>query len=106
MIAPRRNVLPEAVDALVHVGHELVKVGPALVFDRARFEEQVHQHGLAAADLAMDVDALDRLGALAVTEQAAEQILLGDRPIADQPLLERRKRRRGALLRRIALDLA
>ena len=29
--------------------------------DRARLEEQIHQHGLAAADLAADVEALERL---------------------------------------------
>ena len=28
--------------------------------DRARFEEQIHQHRLAAADLAVDVETLDR----------------------------------------------
>ena len=52
------HFLPIGVHALVHVGHELVEMRAALAHHRAGLEEQVHQHGLAAADLAVDVEAL------------------------------------------------
>src|SRR5438093_5981619 len=45
------ELLPESMDALVHVGHELVEVHPALADHRTSLEEQVHQHGLPAANL-------------------------------------------------------
>src|SRR5262245_51490680 len=69
------HLLPEGMDALVHVDHELVEVCTALARDRARVEEEVHQHRLAAPDVAIDVDALDRLlrVAPAGTKQPAER---------------------------------
>ena len=54
------QLLPEHAHALVHVGHELVEMRAALADHRACLEEQVHQHGLAAADVAEDVEALER----------------------------------------------
>ena len=51
----------------------------------AGLEEQVHQHGLAAADLAVDVETLDRLRFLALAEQPAER-----RRFARQPVLRQR----------------
>src|SRR5207237_664257 len=90
----------------MHIGHELVEVGSALVLGRARLEEQVHQHGLASADVAVDIETLDPLMALAIAEQAVEQLLLALRTIADEPLLERSEGVGGALLRAITLDLA
>ena len=68
-------------------------------------EEQVHQHGLAAADLAMDVEAARRRLVL-VGEQAAEQALLAQRLVAREPLLERGKGLGGARLRGVGLDRA
>ena len=41
------------------VDHEFVEMHPALAHHRARLEEQIHEHGLAAPDLAVDVEALD-----------------------------------------------
>ena len=54
-------LLAELPHALVHVGHELVEMHAPLAPDRRGLEEQVHQHGLAAADVAVDVESLDRL---------------------------------------------
>ena len=51
-----RDVLPVGVDALMHLGHEFVEMRAALVRDRALLEEQIHQHGLAAADVAVDIE--------------------------------------------------
>ena len=47
-------------DAVVHLGHELVEMRAALVAVGRRLEEQVHQHGLAAADGPEDVEPLGR----------------------------------------------
>ena len=67
-------LLAEVPHALVHVGHEFVEMHAPLAPDRRGLEEQVHQHGLAAADLAVDVESLDRLLlALAGAEQPAER---------------------------------
>jgi hypothetical protein len=40
---------------LVDLEHEGVEMDPALLFDRQRLVEQVHQHRLAAADAAPEV---------------------------------------------------
>ena len=67
-----RDVLAIGVDLLMRLGHEFVEMGAALVLDRALLKEQIHQHGLAAADLAMNVKPPRRRLAL-VAEQAAKQ---------------------------------
>ena len=46
----------------MNIGHEFMEVGAALADDRRGLEEQIHQHGLAAADFAENIEALDRLG--------------------------------------------
>ena len=58
------DVLPVDVHALMHVGHEFVEMHAALALHRAGREEQVHQHGLAAADLAVDVKPFQRRAGL------------------------------------------
>jgi hypothetical protein len=45
------------VDTLVHLQHEGVEMDAALQLDRRGLEEHVHDHGLAAADAAVDVEA-------------------------------------------------
>ena len=100
-----RDILPVAVDPLVHLGHEFVEMGAALVRHLALLEEQVHQHGLAAPDLAMDVEPAWRRLVL-VGEQPAEQALLAPRLVAGQPRLEVRECIGGHGLRRISLDRA
>ena len=42
--------------ARMHIGHELMEMGAALALRRTGGEEQVHQHGLAATDFAVDVE--------------------------------------------------
>ena len=67
--------LPPGMHAGVHVRHEGVKMDAALArLDLGGAEEQVHQHGLAAPDLAMDVEAARRgLVGAAPAEQPAER---------------------------------
>ena len=95
-------------DAVVHVGHEVVEMHAALAPHRHQLEEHVHQHGLAAADAAMDVEALAparasrRLG-----EQPAERARLAElAACAEISSISRSSACADALLRRIALDLA
>ena len=82
-----RDILAEAVDPLMHLGHEFVEMRAALVLDRTVLEKQVHQHGLAAADFAVNVEPARRRIVL-VGEQPAEQALLAQRLVARKPLLE------------------
>ncbi len=65
------QALAEVVDPLVHVGHEVVEVGAAPGRDVDALHEQVDQHGLAAADVAMDVEAARR-GEVAAAEEARQ----------------------------------
>src|SRR6201986_3577182 len=85
-----RYLLPIRIDALMHVGHELVEMRAALVRDRARPEEQVHQHGLATARSAMNIKPARRRVVL-LAEQALEQAVLARGLIARQPILEGRE---------------
>src|SRR5580692_11103222 len=66
------HLLPQRENALMHVKHEFVKMRAALAEHRTRFEEQIHQHRLAAPDVAVDVEALERR-LLAVAEQPAQR---------------------------------
>ncbi len=92
---------------LVHLRHEFMEVGAVLATDRARMEKQIHQHGLAAADVAVDVQPLDRFRLLAVAEQPAEQsVLAGGGAIVRKPRLERAQGIGGDSLRRIGFDFA
>ena len=55
-----RDILTKAINPLVNLGHEFVEVRAALVLDRAVLKKQIHQHGLAAPDLAVNVEAARR----------------------------------------------
>ena len=87
------HLLAQRENAFVHVEHEFVKMRAALAHHRACFEEQIHQHGLAAADVAVDVEALERR-LLAVAEQPAErrrfarQAMFGDPRFEPRQLLD------------------
>ena len=98
-------LLAELPDVLVHVGHELVEVHAPLAPDRRGLEEQVHQHGLAAADLAVDVEPPDRL-LLARAEHPAERRRFARQPVLAQPHFEIAQESDRARLRRVALDLS
>src|SRR6266702_7966695 len=80
-----RDILAKAVNPLVHLGHEFVEVRAALVLDRTVLEKQVHQHGLAAPDLAMNVETAWRRLVL-VGKQPAKQALLAHWRVAREPL--------------------
>src|SRR4029077_15210384 len=68
------HFLPEGMNALVHVDHELVEVHAAFARDRAGFEKEINQHRLAAPNVAVGVDSLDRrLLAPAGGKQPAER---------------------------------
>ena len=98
------DLLAETAHPLVNIGHELVKVRAALADHRTRLEEQVHQHGLAAADFAVDVETLHGSLADAAAEQPAQR--RAGAPSGAR-LRAARARRSGAsrlLLRRVALD--
>src|SRR6266436_2882192 len=98
-----RDILTKAVNPLVNVGHEFVEVRAALALDRTVLKKQIHQHGLAAPDLAMNVEAAWRRLVL-VGKQPAKQALLAQRRIARKPLLEVRERHGGLRLRGVGLD--
>ena len=99
------HLVADVVQSLVGIGHEFVKVRAAPALHRAHVVEQVHQHGLAAADLAVDVESLDRVLAFVAAEQPAELRGLARETVAREPLLEPRQPRGDGKLRRIALDL-
>src|SRR6188768_2622918 len=77
----------------------------AFALHAAQSEEQIHQHGLAAADVAVDVEAPDRTRRLALREQPAEMRRLAREPMLREPLFETRQLQRNRFLRGIALDL-
>ena len=56
----------------MHPLHEAVEVRAGLFLERQRFEEGVHQVGLAATDAAPEIQALDRR-VVFLAEQFAEQ---------------------------------
>src|SRR5262245_14588614 len=63
------DFLPVNMNALMNIGHELVEVNASFADDCACLEEEVHQHGLATTDVAVDVKAPERQpGLLALAE--------------------------------------
>ena len=101
------HLLPNGMDAFVHVEHEFVKMRAALAHDRARLEEQIHQHRLAAADIAVDVETLDRGSALlAAGEQPAERRGFARQTIFRDSRFEPRQHVDDVQLRVVALDSA
>ena len=106
-LPPALMVLAELPHVLVHVGHEFMEVHAPLAPDRRRLEEQVHQHGLAAADLAMDVEPLDwLLLALAGAEQPAERGRFPRQAMLAQAAFQFGEKIDRARLRHIPLDLS
>jgi len=57
----------------VHILHEAMEVDPLFAVHIGRGEEQVHQHGFAAAHLAHDVQAVRLLRRMVAAQQAREQ---------------------------------
>src|SRR5450631_1383652 len=100
-----RDILTIAIDPLVHFGHEFVKMRAALVHHLAVLEKQIHQHGLAAPDFAMNIEAARRRAVL-VGKQPAQQALLAQGLVAREPPLEAREGIGGLRLRGVGLDRA
>ena len=96
------DLLAGLADALVHVGHELVEMAALLRREADAGEEQVHEHGLPAADVAVDVEAARRrlAGALEEREQPA-----ASRPPIVQLPRQRVEPRRHIELRGVGLEL-
>ena len=101
------DLLTIDVHALVHVCHELMEVHTPFALHRARGEEQIHQHGLAAPDVTVNVEASDRaLLPLVLAEQPAKLRGLPRKPMLREPLFEPRESCGERFLRGIAFDLA
>ncbi len=101
------HFLADDVHALMNVEHEFVKMRAALAHHRTCFEEEVHQHGLATADRAIDVKALDRgLRAGAAREQPAERRGFARQAMFDDARFELRHLADDGQLRLIFLDAA
>ncbi len=98
------HALPVGVDALVHVGHEGVKMGAALLRDRDGLDEEIHQHRLAAPDGAPDVEAARRRRGGAAAEEPAERALLVGQAALGQHAGEFAEPAHDVLLRGIVLD--
>ena len=73
--------------------------------DRALLEEQVHQHGLAAADVAMDIKSLGG-GAPSESRTAVEEARLARGLVGHEPLIQRGKSFHRPRLRGVCLDRA
>ena len=73
-VCAKFHLLTKAVDTLMHVKHEFVKMCATLAYDRTGLKKQVHKHRLAAPDVAVDVETLDILAIIfAAAEQPAER---------------------------------
>ena len=99
--------LAVAIDAIMRVGHEVVEMHAPLAPHRHQLEEHVHQHGLAAPDAALDVEAAHRrMHVAALGEQPAERArlcrdaLVAD--VVDQPVERLRQRRLRGVERNLA----
>ncbi|MNP18388.1 hypothetical protein D3C76_1108710 [compost metagenome] len=83
--------------------HEAVEVGAHLLLEGQRIVEGVHQVGLAAADTAPEVQALDRALTL-LAEEAAEQPGLAA-VVGDQVVVQALQMAHGSFLRGIVEEV-
>src|SRR5215470_15310837 len=95
-----------ASEPVVNIEHKGVKVRPPFAHDRATGEKQVHQHSLAAADIAPNVKPLEgRLGAFALAEQPAQRRRFASQPMNGKSAVEAHQLGYNCLLCGIAFDL-
>ena len=80
-IAPFR--LAEGGDAPMHLIHEFMKMQPPFLLERHGGKEQVHEHGLAAPDLAVKIKSAH---ALRLFEQAENPLGLGGHKVRQNPV--------------------
>jgi hypothetical protein len=91
-------------DSVVRIGHEVVEMDAPLAPRRQELEEHVHQHGLAATDAAMDVEAFyRRLSFPPLGEQPAERARLLSQPLGADLVGQPVERGDHFFLRRISL---
>ena len=69
---PRLAGEAPVVDALVHIGHEGLKMHPPLGLHRRRLEKEVHEHGLAAPHRPPEIDPARRLTLGLAAKEAAQ----------------------------------
>ena len=99
------HLLAQCENALVHVEQEFVEMRAALAQHRTCLEEQIHQHRLAAADVAVDVESLERR-LLAIAEQPAQRRGFARQAMLRDPHFEPRQMRDDGKLRVVAADAA
>ncbi len=103
------GALAPAMHGVVHVQHELVEMDPLLALHRRGLEEQIHQHGLAAADAAEQVQPLRRRVAPPGQPEprppagdAGRRAIVGHRVVQALQLLHRQPLRRVGMQRAVA----
>ena len=94
--------LADDVDPLVDLVHELVEMDAALRHGVGEREELVHQHGLAAADLAVDVEPAYGAGSARAEQPADETVSRRRRLPVGRARLRASRRVDDSGLRRIA----
>src|SRR5690606_7861791 len=104
----RRSVfqrLAMPANTVMNVGHEVVEMRPSLRARWNELEEHVHQHGLAAADVAVDVEASNRFAwFLSLAEKPPKRARLARHPLFLDAVDQRVQFPDDLLLRRIACD--
>src|SRR5262249_44732697 len=96
---------PRRGDALMNLAHEFVEMDATLAHHSRCCEEHVHQHGLAATNIAEDVKALHRLS-LARSKQPAQRGRLAREPPLGKRVFTLREAINNRLLGIVAFDLS
>src|SRR5688500_9432647 len=89
----------------MHICHEFVEMRPPLSHHRAGLEKQVHQHGLAATDIAENVESAGRLVAATASEQPADRVRAARGAVCCYPFFQGEQPCEQLLLNTVALDL-
>ncbi len=94
--------LPVLLDAVMRIGHEVIEMDAPLAPHRRQFKKHVHEHGLATADAAMDVEPLDGRRFRLLGEEPAERARLSGKAIGAERIDQAIQCHDDVLLRRIA----
>jgi hypothetical protein len=81
--------LASNIQPVLHVGHEFMEMRAALLFDLRRFEEEVHQHGLPAANIPPDIKSARRSRLRTTRHQPTERRGFRRTPVRGEFVLER-----------------
>jgi len=96
------DALTVGVDAVMHIGHEVLEMHALFVRRGGGLQHQIHQHGFAAAHRAIEIEPLGRLGLAAQAAEKAGRLRL----IGGQKLAERIHLGECVALRLVGLDRA